>query len=723
MKPYKHELWIHSERIVGLEARVKKIRDKFAEYDSAAIYQPRMSLCKDTPPRSVSSPEGHQMTVRVIIEGALPDNSDTDNKEFLLWAQRWKSSLENRAEWEAVQGVHYSKWEQWPTLLYIKLACEYIAAYGFNKTTEINSTRDALVDIIRGNKPHEQWGNLMKTWEVEPLPDPLFYKEVHTIINYFLTEEGKSPYLKKAKRLLSRPFFDAHDHEATGILASLPSVYSSRKSPKQSHSEVNEPFGEVKQRGPLKLHLKRAEEKTMRTYPIVTYIFRDDAGRRFIWNASWPGEESLVVGATYLLTGTVDSHSLFKNKHYTNLKRCAKFKECRPDAPQPNFKGGAKRRPFKPECSASWSIYNKNGLIDGRAYVVLKRLWKEDKKKKELVIHEPFPLKHHLSWFDFVSNSMTSQCKVIREQGLDPELDSELLDVIRPFQSLQEVLRKPNSSWYLVDDALGPTLDHRNAPYPNPPGDRSPPSQRIPKLFDSQYNARTYGRAMPCGRIMEVTLNNPVFTIVPPMVSVVDPNGWTQFKNMAIKNGVNILIHIDESHTIEYYEPFMWDRLASGNGYKHSSPEPVHKSFDKERKIFLQGRRFICLTGVEDDELAERIKDAWRQDVYANKLLNNNIKPDVSTQTNPSGATWVGQVPLCAVLESLVEPAPHRHYNLVVTDKVTCYYLKMYGASVIEVDIQKEGSENGLMFSWKKENIIALTEYVVAILYREKERH
>jgi hypothetical protein len=706
----------------GLEVRVKKMREKFAQYDSASLYQARLNLCKDTPPKSVESKYGQQMVVRCIIDGNLPDKTDTSDTEFLLWAKRWEASLKKTEEWESLQAAPYQKWSHWPVLLYVKLAHEHIKAQGFHKTTDPDSTRDALVDFIRG--PQEgipAWGKSIDMWKKEPLPDPLFFKEIDTIINYFLTEEGKSPYLKKAKKLLRKPFFDAYDSESTGLLASLPFVYASRKSTNRTTTEVNEPFGEVKQRGPLKLFLKRSEEKTMRTYPIVTYVFRDDVGRRFLWNASWPGEESLVEGKTYLLTGTVDSHHAFKDKHYTNLKRCSKFKECSADAPRPSFQGGAKRRPFKPECTAEWSLKNSRGEIDGNTYVIIKRLWKEDKKKRELNIYEPFPLRDGLSWYHFVPQEMVAQSSVKRPQGLDAELDEEILALVTPLQGLQDSLVNKRKAWFLVDEATGPLWDHRDMSYPNPPGDRTPPSQRKPRVFESQYEARTYGRNMTCGRLTAVSIAAPVLAVVPPMINMEDPDAWQKFKQESFKRGVNIFAHIDEQQDIEHYEPFMWHTLRYVKGFELLSCEPVHKSFNKSHSRILQGRRFVCLTGVMREELAERIKDAWRQDIYSDKLLEANVKSDSVTQSDPRGGGAFGSVPLHAILNSLVEPSPHRHYNLVVTDEISSYYLKTYGATVIEVNLQKEGVHDGLLLNWKKQSIISLTEHVVEVVNKSHQ--
>lgn len=716
MISYNHGFWIHTERLDALNERVKKMRDKFASFDTASIYQPRLTICKNTPPSTRSSAKGEQMVVYAKVEGKLPERDDTSNRKFLLWAKRWVTSLENKSEWEKLSPKHFSEWTKWPTFLYVKLASDYLKENEFQKTTDPEPTKDALIELVTSpdNKLKGKWASFIKSWEDDPLPDPILHPDEQLIINYFLAEEGKSPYLRKAKSLLSLPYFDIKNKDSLGLLASLPHVYRSRKQNKPIR-EHNEPFGNIKERGPLKLYLKRIDEKTMRRYPIVTYSFRDDFGRRFLWNASWPGEESLEEGKTYLLTGTISEHSVFKDKHYTHLKRCSGFKESSPSGPVPSFKAGAKKRPFKPHFNVELSIVNSDGVIDGNTYVLIERLWRENKKRREFKILEPIPSKSGITWEQMVANTINGISGLDRRDGLDPELDEEIIKALVPIQRLQSSISKNKGKWFLVDDAMGPELDHRLPPYPIP-GDRSPSSMRVPRLFESMHAAKSHGKTLPCSRAYEVELPNTSTSIVPSMFHMKDPDAWKQFRKAAFDAGKNIFIYVDGALDIERYEPFMWHTLKHQAGFIVSTPQAVHKTFDKDHSKLLQGRRFVCVTGIEKDELAERVKDAWRQSVYKDKLWLHKIKADTVSHSNPREGGQFGPVTLKVIMETLVEPSAHRHHHLVVTDHIAAHYLRVYGATVIEIDVNTKSIRNGILLDWRKENIISLTNYVIDVV-------
>jgi len=162
------------------------------------------------------------------------------------------------------------------------------------------------------------------------------------------------------------------------MVASVPNSYNKEMNAlKLAKNSVNEPFGVEKSRGRLKLavlKIKESDEYDMYASTKVSLV--DDAGRKFNWKAAGLGVD-LKVGETYLMTGTIKSHSEFNGIHYTHLSRCNDFEKVSPDTPEPKFTDKIKPA-NKPKISVDDSAITQRLVAESLEHeLILHRSWKE----------------------------------------------------------------------------------------------------------------------------------------------------------------------------------------------------------------------------------------------------------------------------------------------------------------------------------------------------------
>jgi hypothetical protein len=189
----------------------------------------------------------------------------------------------------------------------------------------------------------------------------------------------KSLFVRNLQAILDTGMFDpvAEGGKWAAMVASIPNSYNKELAlVRDKGKTLNEPFGDVKKRGRLKLtvrNLKESDEYEMYSWTKVSLV--DDEGRKFAWKAS--GGVDLKIGSTYLMTGTIKTHSEFQGIHYTHLSRCADFEKVEPDAPVPDF--SAKIKPSaKPKIMLDDASISKRLVPNDLEHqITLFRTWKE----------------------------------------------------------------------------------------------------------------------------------------------------------------------------------------------------------------------------------------------------------------------------------------------------------------------------------------------------------
>ncbi len=169
-----------------------------------------------------------------------------------------------------------------------------------------------------------------------------FYKSIDSY--------GKS-FIQNIQNIVTRGYVDLNIGFQTGISTYIPEGYN-RELERLKQIEIekantlDEFYGEVKQRGTLKLTLSNVREYTNVQYPYVKFTFKDDDKRTFVWQASYDNFPDLEEGLTYQLKGTIKSHYEGKAGKVTYLNRCANIEEVAIDSEPPVFieeKGGRKK--------------------------------------------------------------------------------------------------------------------------------------------------------------------------------------------------------------------------------------------------------------------------------------------------------------------------------------------------------------------------------------------
>jgi len=201
------------------------------------------------------------------------------------------------------------------------------------------------------------------------------------------TTTQKSMFVKNAQAILATGNFSPTDEGGrwAAMVAAIPNSYNREMAIiRDKQKSLNEPFGEQKKRGRLKLtvrNIKESDDGAMYASTRVSLV--DDEGRKFAWKASGYGVD-IKIGNTYLMTGTIKSHSEFKDIHYTHLSRCGDFEKVADDAPVPNFADKIKPTP-KPKISLDEaSISQRIVPEDFEHQIILHRTWKESKGSFEV---------------------------------------------------------------------------------------------------------------------------------------------------------------------------------------------------------------------------------------------------------------------------------------------------------------------------------------------------
>lgn len=276
-------------------------------------------------------------------------------------------------------------------------------------------------------------------------------------------DEKQKSYLQSVLSVLSRETIPLNDVNSFAVIASLPEAYKKINKPPVENLAYTQPFGEIRQRGQLKLKLiSEPVLDQSKTFPVVKFFFEDDDGHYFAWHASESSAPKLLsVGKHYTLTGTIDHHyeNVKKRKVTTYLSRCCDFIEVSADSQIPDFKQTANSRDVPDSNSVVFSIKNEIGGVDGKLYIIINRRWSEKgqiRTLKNIHIELQDWVAHPEQLQELIAKWVSSQelerdaCKVFKN---DKRLFSDIQNRARLLFTPRSLL---SSHLFFVDDAQYP---------------------------------------------------------------------------------------------------------------------------------------------------------------------------------------------------------------------------------------------------------------------------
>ncbi len=196
----------------------------------------------------------------------------------------------------------------------------------FRKVIELyNSNEPSVLNIIKDysegniNKYLEQASNTL-VWAGKKTPD--------------------TPYHSNCLVIANTASIDLSDRLKIASACSMPYQYSQEMLRDADLNNKGSHFGNVKERGELKLTVVELFDKPFDDYPSTTYRMKDDEDRTFDWKSYYSSSApALEIGKTYLVKGTIKEH--FESKRgvmITSLTRCTDISECdKESTPVPTF--------------------------------------------------------------------------------------------------------------------------------------------------------------------------------------------------------------------------------------------------------------------------------------------------------------------------------------------------------------------------------------------------
>ena len=584
----------------------------------------------------------------------------------------------------------------------LELADFYTSSQGFVRSGEMGATKDHMLGALSLDRNEPAAALSIVRQGVSGDNEQTVNERVQSILAW--TQELENPdgnnYINNIKGICQRPFADINQRGLLGIVASIPTAYqryqAKAKLERKNREVVNEPFGTVKARGPLKLTLTKAQNKTYGPHEYTTYSFRDDFGRAFSWKASGGSSEmaSINVGDTVELDATIKDHSYFEaNKtHYTHLKICKNIVKVPEDSPVPDFEAGAKKRPFKEQFSFTPSYLDESGENLGAGFMLVERTWRENSKIRS--IKDVIPL-NYTEGFEGHLVSLLMTAGVTRDPS-DPyaeKKDQKFLAAAREAMRPYLELSAPQSNvLYMVDSAFPPMFS--GDPYHEGPahGSVTDKVKSMPRLFFDEEQAVAHGRTLPAGRILKIKIPDWDPAVVPTSLLLSSEEEVARFKSQA-KVDNNAIVMIDDAGLVKRIEPLGMSSDWFDKGYEilrmyaaHAEPNESIASQSPRR---LRGRQFATITGLErDPELSQSLKSYISDERNKALFTQSGLIPDTFSPAMMKGSERAKNT--ASSLQFLVSDAPletNRGRLLAVTDSVTRYYLDLFGSDNLNIHI------------------------------------
>ena len=272
--------------------------------------------------------------------------------------------------------------------LLLAVAIEDIDNNGFRPSKTEYPTWQHVIRVLNRTPNMDYFGDeigVLKAHNAEQSHPSL--EKADKVIDWIMSldsKDSKSSFIKNMQVVLGTGYvgITGDSVKYAAMVASLPNSFNKEIGKRMVKGEVvNEPFGQEKQRGRLKLTVVNMKEPDpYDRFPSTKVMMIDSSGRRFSWKSSGYNND-VKVGETYLLTGTIKSHNEWQGTHYTNLSRCADFETANESTPIPDF--SAKIKPAdKPKVSLDQSIFNFGFNPRELDYKVnVSRSWKEGRAR------------------------------------------------------------------------------------------------------------------------------------------------------------------------------------------------------------------------------------------------------------------------------------------------------------------------------------------------------
>lgn len=570
-----------------------------------------------------------------------------------------------------------------PVQSFFNLATFLYKTQGFIKSSVHNSTKDQILNAILGvDKTNTRLISLINE---KPSDETL------KVIDIYKNSTSDSKYVKNIQSVLSSNFINLDDSFSTSILASAPSAYYTALN---KSSVKNEPFGKVKERGTIKVRVNDIEHLNEKEYPVVKYRMSDSFGHKFVWNASSPGVDDLVVGGFFYMDATVKSHSEFKGVHYTMLARCAKIIPVEYNAPEPDFHDGAVKRNFKETYSFAFDFKNNSQEIDGHSYLLIKRSWREDKLVRNFNFSVKLPFeKSGMAGLVSLMASLTgvdrkdANGKVTTTHAKDKKFLKSLIDeaalYVPPGFNTEENL-------YITGDANPPLFPSSSEDWENPNSPSSESKIRKQRIFFSESEAVLEACKIQVGRLISAKIENWNPVVIPRLFNLIELEVQEAFKEQAIKNGYNALCTVDEIGDLKKIEPLGWH--LNLDSISIQSVVAKHRDFEEGFVKFnnraLSKLKLAAICGsINEPLVAMKIKKILDEnsDKYISK--RNSIRPLPQLTEN-----YLHPLRILSDDEGVLLGVDDRF--IVIIDDSTKYYLEKFGVDMVSISISKRENTN-----------------------------
>lgn len=643
----------------------------------------------------------------------VDDYTGTKSLSQVMGAFDIHAAIYNEPYWEEMDADYSKKPRQhisYPVDTFLAIANALTRKDGFVRSNESHSTKNRALSAINNPSglPSHISSLVYQAFNEDKKGEDI--EAAKKIINWIHSLPQNSNYISNAQNLLKRDYFEINTPTAAGILSSLPAAYI-KSTQEQLLKEdlkakngiaLNEPFGEPKERGGLKLSVTFIKEVTATNFPYVEYNMVDDAMRKFKWLASWPGSDQLESGKTYTLNGTIKKHTQYNNIHYTHVSRCSDIQIADTDTPVPLFSEGALKRKFKESFDFNLTIHNEKGIIDGYSYMEITREWREKSKIQRFTTHMTLPIKDNFEYM--LISEMADRNGVQRSYGDTVDLNHKLDEkfITAAYASLTPYmveLTPSENTIYMVDDAHGPYFEHQNQKnWGKPNATNNDINKRKPQLFLDQSQAIAHGTSLSHSRMFALKAENWDPLLVDESVRMISIDDLDMLKNKASDNQYSAIAYMQKDGKPSKIEPLNWHENIINIKQNIISVKPLHDDvlpLDMKRKL---GERYITITGIDDLDTINNVQRELKNIDTMLALLENKMVPQGLAEKE------AGLISLSRLLndDSMLEGAIKLRL-VVVTDSVTSYYLKQMGADVIELNaglsITQQISPDALDFS------------------------
>ena len=578
---------------------------------------------------------------------------------------------------------------------FITLSEKLIAQSGFLPSSEAQSSRDIIVDLLKRPRDYSS----ITIADIKQCNAFLSLDEKRKHYQRIFSKAGGNSYFTIAQEVLSKPFLDLNNTMHTGILASLPNTLKQHCQEKKpaihtSDSNVSQTIGNPKERGKLKLRLRSRKPQLERQYPTVAYFFDDAKGRLFEWYASEKAAVDINKGDVVTLDATIKKHRQRGDGTWvTVLTRCAEITPSSHEDPEPSFSEGVKKRSFKEVVDAKITLINDNGSIDGSCHVDFSREWKQNNNIHRY--HKVLPL----SGGENVVEKIREEMNRLVGKTSSAKKEAKWIDAVKTAVSPYLATPTLPQSLYAVDDAT-------EAPFScNEDKEQvfSSNTQRVtrPILFVSRAQASDYSRRYTFSRISELSWKSPKIKCVPSNAKHISVEQQAHFLSLSLQDGVDILAYYDLSNTT--FTKLVPVSLRAGielSGVKIKSQ--LIGQYKKERHLSkkLIGRQILAITGIYGNENFNNTLNTLRRNAIDLERMNIDTR-------------WLKQATnLGGVADAYATPRGTDSPVLMIVDAVTACVMEELGATVYQVHI----SENPTLARTKNHRRVSAKKWSISDL-------